>query len=168
MLVSRFKKICQIILTKKLEPSESLSLPPANPRKRARDRDGRNSDIKSPRLDMAQQVQPGSRPASMIPIAASVVDGLLKIKYYQPLGDLNFWEMNHAQQQRASTTSEGFPNSDRLMRKAQPPFPGPFSESKGVMSNTHSHSLSQVVASEDEVVHPIGKPRNPVKKTLKG
>lgn len=163
MLVRRFKKTFQIILTTELEPSESLSLPIANPRKRARDNDGRIPDIKLARLDIAQQIQPSSpRPVSIIPIAASVVDGLLKIKYYQPPRDPNFWETNHAQPRRASKTFENFPNLDRLIRKSHPLSPGP-SGSNREMSNTHSHPLSLAVTSEEVVDHPIGKPRSPKK-----
>lgn len=162
MLVSRFNKICQIILMIELGQSESFLLPPANPRKRIRDSDGRNPDIKSPRLDMAQQVQPGSRPFSMTPIAASVIDGLLKIKYYQPPRDLSFWETNHDQPRRASETFEKSPNLELLLRMPQPPSPGPFSEPN---RNIHSHPSSLSVASEEEVFHPIGKPRSPTRKT---
>lgn len=162
MLVSRFNKICQIILMIELGQSESFLLPPANPRKRTRDSDGRNPDIKSPRLDMAQQVQPGSRPFSMTPIAASVIDGLLKIKYYQPPRDLSFWETNYDQPRRASETFEKSPNLELLLRMPQPPSPGPFSEPN---RNIHSHPSSLSVASEEEVFHPIGKPRSPTRKT---
>lgn len=145
-----------------LGQSESFLLPPANPRKRTRDSDGRNPDIKSPRLDMVQQVQPGSRPFSMTPIAASVIDGLLKIKYYQPPRDLSFWETNHDQPRRASETFEKPPNLELLLRMPQPPSPGPFSEPN---RNIHSHPSSLSVASEEEVFHPIGKPRSPTRKT---
>lgn len=162
MLVSRFKKTCQIILTTELEPSERLSLPLANPRKRARNNDGRIPDIKLARLDISQQTQPSSRPVSIIPIAASVVDGLLKIKYYQPPRDPNFWETNHAQPRRASKTFENFPNLERLLRNPHPLSPGP-SGSNREMSNTHSHPLSLAVTSEEVVDHPIGKPRSPKK-----
>lgn len=168
MLVSRFNNICQIILTIRLGQSEIFSLPPVNPRKRPRDSDGRNPDIKSPRLDIAQQVQSSSRPFSMIPIAASVVDGLLKIKYYQPPRELSFWETNHDQPRRASETFEKFPNLERLMENPQSPSPGPFPELNRVENNTHSHPSSLAVASEEEVFHPIGKPRSPTKKNLKG
>lgn len=163
MLVSRFKKTCQIILINELEPSESLSLPLANPRKRARDNDGRIPDIKLARLDIAQKIKPSSHPVSIIPIAASVVDGLLKIKYYQPPRDPNFWETNHAQPRRASKTLENFPNLEHLIRKPDQPSPGPSSGSNREMSNTHSHPLSLVVTSEEVVDHPIGKPRSPKK-----
>lgn len=162
MLVSRFNKICQIILMIELGQSESFSLPPANPRKRTGDSDGRNPGIKSPRLDMAQQVQPGSRPCSMAPMAASVVDGLLKIKYYQPPRDLGFWETNHAQPRRASETFEKSLDLERLLRKPQSPSPGLFSDSN---RNTHSHPSNLAVAFEEEVFHPIGKPGSPSRKT---
>lgn len=121
--------------------------------------------MKLARLDIAEQIQSSSRPVSIIPIAASVVDGLLKIKYYQPPRDPNFWETNHAQPRRASKTSENFSNFERL--KPHPPSPGP-SGSNREMSNTHSHPLSLVLTSEEVVDHPTGKPRSPKNKSLRG
>lgn len=148
------------MLTTEIEPSENLLLPIANTRKRARDNDGRIPDIKLARLDIAQQTQPSSRPVSIIPLAASVVDGLLKIKYYKPPRDPNFWETNHAQPRRASKTFENFPNLERFIRKPHQLSPGP-SGSNRKMGNTHSHPLSLAVTSEEVVDHPIGKPRSP-------